>query len=89
MLMVKYADRLGREGFKVLGAGPGFCAMGMIGDLEPLKKMVATEPEAGAGLLPLLLRVRGILIWGRFAQLMVLRRGKFCAALIIILFVAW
>jgi hypothetical protein len=54
----------------------------MTGDPESLEKMGTTGPEAEAGLLPLLLRVRGILMWGRFAQLMVLRRGKCCAALI-------
>lgn len=47
MLMVQYAGKLGREGFKVLGVDPGFCATDMTGDPESLKKMGAAEPEVG------------------------------------------
>jgi hypothetical protein len=54
----------------------------MTGDPESLEKMGTTGPEAEAGLLQLLLRMRGIPMCGRFAQLMVLRRGKCCDALI-------
>jgi NAD(P)-dependent dehydrogenase (short-subunit alcohol dehydrogenase family) len=47
MLMVQYAGRLGREGVKVLGVDPGFCATGFTGDPEALHRMGAAEPEVG------------------------------------------
>lgn len=45
MLMVQYSGQL--EGFKVLGADPGFCATNVIGDPDALRKMGAVEPEVG------------------------------------------
>jgi NAD(P)-dependent dehydrogenase (short-subunit alcohol dehydrogenase family) len=47
MLMVRYAGALGREGVRVLGADPGFCATNFTGNPDALRQMGAMEPEVG------------------------------------------
>lgn len=51
MLMVQYTGRLGREGIRVIGGDPGFCATGFRGDPESLRKMGVTEPEVGGDMI--------------------------------------
>jgi NAD(P)-dependent dehydrogenase (short-subunit alcohol dehydrogenase family) len=76
MLVVQYAGRLGREGVKVLGADPAFCATGLAGEPEALRKLGATEEEVGGGLLRLLLRAREMLMWGGFVVLVEFVHGR-------------
>ena len=45
ILMLQYLGKLGREGVKVLGADPGFCATSFTGNLDSLRQISATEPE--------------------------------------------
>jgi NAD(P)-dependent dehydrogenase (short-subunit alcohol dehydrogenase family) len=45
MLMLRYSGKLGREGIKILGADPGFCATNFTGNLDSVRQMGATEPE--------------------------------------------
>ncbi|PYI11745.1 NAD(P)-binding protein [Aspergillus sclerotiicarbonarius CBS 121057] len=56
MLLVQYHMKL--EGFKVLGADPGFCATSLPGDfdMDELRKMGAAEPETGAEIIASVVR---------------------------------
>jgi hypothetical protein len=82
MLMVQYAGRLGREGFKVLGADPGFCATGMTGDPESLEKMGAMGPEAGGRVIAAVVKGERDADVGKVCEVDDVRRSKCCGALI-------
>jgi NAD(P)-dependent dehydrogenase (short-subunit alcohol dehydrogenase family) len=59
MLMVQYAGILGREGVRVLGADPGFCATNFTGNPDALRQMGAMEPEAGGQMVASIVRGEG------------------------------
>ena len=46
MLLVQYTAKLGKDGFRVLGADPGLCATNII-DPDQLRKRGAVEPNVG------------------------------------------
>ncbi|KAF3057589.1 hypothetical protein CFAM422_012440 [Trichoderma lentiforme] len=48
MLMVEWARVLGKDGIKVWGVCPGFCATNLSGDAEAAKEMGGKDPSLGA-----------------------------------------